>query len=28
MYLGDTDHVAIDLRRLHDIERVEVPGSL
>ena len=25
MYLGDTDHVAIDLRRLHDIERVDMP---
>lgn len=25
MYLGDTDHVAIDLGRLHDIERVDMP---
>jgi inward rectifier potassium channel len=28
MYLGDTDHVAIDLRRLHDFDRVETPVSV
>jgi inward rectifier potassium channel len=28
MYLADIDHVAIDLKRLHDIERVEAPATI
>jgi inward rectifier potassium channel len=28
MYLADTDHVAIDLTRLHDFERVQAPGTV
>jgi inward rectifier potassium channel len=28
MYLPDTDHVAIDLTRLHEVERVALPASL
>jgi inward rectifier potassium channel len=28
MYISDEDHVAIDLTRLHDIERVEPPASV
>jgi len=28
MYLADTDHVAIDLRRLHDFNRVEGPKAV
>jgi len=28
MYLADTDHVAIDLTRLHEVEHVTPPGSL
>jgi inward rectifier potassium channel len=28
MYLADTDHIAIDLQRLHDIERVDAPGTV
>jgi inward rectifier potassium channel len=28
MYLADTEHVAIDLARLHDFDRVEAPAAL
>jgi len=28
MYLADVDHVAIDLKRLHDYDRVEAPVTL
>ena len=28
MYLADTDHVAIDLGRLHDFHRIEAPASV
>jgi inward rectifier potassium channel len=28
MYLADDDHIAIDLQRLHDIERVDAPAEI
>jgi len=28
MYLADTDHIAIDLKRLHDYDKLDAPMTL